>query len=191
MVIDEIDALVKLPEWREPLRQLFGWAMNENSSLVLFGIGNTTDLLDHVSQLMGQSSHIPENLVFEPYKNASLVAILTERVKYCNVWDAMAIRYLASSVAAASGDVRTALGLMKYSIYEICSVRFYGLCSRLLSNCMQNWDQETMPKIGYRETMVLCNATLKSSLQNVVPGLPRLAKVFDVAYLKSFYPFSW
>lgn len=122
IVLDEIDHL--LTRDQEVLYKLFEWAAIPSSRLILIGIANALDLTDRFMPRLRARNVEPQLLHFNPYNVDEIITILKSRAKEAEgiMGDASitiqpaAIELCARKVAAASGDLRTALDIIRQAI---------------------------------------------------------------------------
>ena len=104
VVVDEIDSLIGVAF--DAVSQLFHLANDLTSGFCLVGIANAIDLPQRA--LDASPTRV---VVFEPYDFKTLMAILEDRIKGPNLFDAQAIELCARKVAAGTGDARKTLDI--------------------------------------------------------------------------------
>jgi Cdc6-like AAA superfamily ATPase len=118
VVLDELDQLVSRQQ--AILYYLFELAARPGSRLVLIGVANALDLIDHSLPRLDAKGAAPTLLKFNPYSHDELSSIIQQRLEPIEATlgttliDRMAVTFAAKKVAAASGDARRAL--------EVCRV---------------------------------------------------------------------
>lgn len=135
LLVDELDALMNRKQ--DVLYNLFDWAIQPKSGLIITGIANTMDLTERfirkVSSRMGQT-----RIIYESYKNNQLLQILNSRIGDIKSISEDAIKFCCAKVASYSGDAR----------------RVFQVCRRAVQLCLsQNENQVTMTHImsAYRQ----------------------------------------
>ncbi|KOO33990.1 cell division control protein 6-like protein [Chrysochromulina tobinii] len=97
------------------LYYLFELAARPGSRLVLIGVANALDLIDHSLPRLDAKGAAPTLLKFNPYSHDELSSIIQQRLEPIEATlgttlvDRMAVTFAAKKVAAASGDARRAL----------------------------------------------------------------------------------
>eukprot|EP00826_Nyctotherus_ovalis_P011229 TRINITY_DN12935_c0_g1_i11.p1 TRINITY_DN12935_c0_g1~~TRINITY_DN12935_c0_g1_i11.p1 ORF type:complete len:686 (-),score=206.29 TRINITY_DN12935_c0_g1_i11:55-2079(-) len=119
ILIDELDGL--FTKKQDLLYNLFDWPSYAQARLVMIGIANTMNLPE---ELQGKiASRIGcKRLVYEPYNKDQIQTILDTRVSRMGLFEADAVRYISSKVAALSGDMRRCLQIAKRSIEVVRKV---------------------------------------------------------------------
>jgi cell division control protein 6 len=122
VVLDEVDCLVDLD--LALLYNLFEWALEPESSLVLIGIANALDLTDRLLPRLKTRNLKPDLLPFMPYTAAQISEVLTaklkslvgEESKSIPFLQPAAIQFCAKKVAAQTGDLRKAFDICQRAI---------------------------------------------------------------------------
>ena len=116
VIVDEVDQLANKDN--DVLYKLFEWPSLPRSSVVLVGIANALDLTDRILPMLKCRGCAPQLLNFPPYTPIQLRNILIHRVSTvpgaAGVLDSTAISLCAAKVAAAGGDLRSALGILRF-----------------------------------------------------------------------------
>ena len=111
--MDELDYL--LTRQQKVIYNIFDWPTKSNAKLVVIGIANTMDLperlLPRVASRMGTT-----RVVFKAYQKNQLIQIIKHRLEETKVFSDDAIGFCAMSVAAVSGDCRTALQICRRAV---------------------------------------------------------------------------
>ncbi|KAI7869019.1 P-loop containing nucleoside triphosphate hydrolase protein [Spinellus fusiger] len=134
VVLDEIDHLITKDQ--DVLYKIFEWASVPSSRLVLIGIANALDLTDRILPRLRAKNCEPQLLNFNPYKVEEITSIIKDRL-YSLVeneenpfgpaptpnentplplMQPVAVELCARKVAAAMGDLRTALDVCRQAI---------------------------------------------------------------------------
>ncbi|KYM93090.1 Cell division control protein 6 like protein [Atta colombica] len=115
LVLDEIDQLESKKQ--SVLYSIFEWPSKPNSKLILIGIANSLDLTDRIlPRLQARCELKPMLMHFAPYSKQQIFDIISTRLNEANainVFTPPAIQFLASKVAAISGDIRKALDISR------------------------------------------------------------------------------
>ena len=115
LVLDEIDQLESKKQF--VLYSIFEWPSKPNSKLILIGIANSLDLTDRIlPRLQARCELKPVLMHFAPYSKQQIFDIISTRLNEANainVFTPPAIQFLASKVAAISGDIRKALDISR------------------------------------------------------------------------------
>lgn len=158
VLVDELDALMNRKQ--DVLYNLFDWAIQPNSGLVITGIANTMDLTERfirkVSSRMGQT-----RIIYESYKNAQLLQILKSRIGDIKSISEDAIKFCCAKVASYSGDAR----------------RVFQVCRRAVQICLsQNESLVTITHImsAYRQLFT-------SPFTLAISSLPKYLKLFLIS----------
>uniref|UniRef100_A0A914VXB6 Origin recognition complex subunit 1 n=1 Tax=Plectus sambesii TaxID=2011161 RepID=A0A914VXB6_9BILA len=114
LLVDEMDLLCTRRQ--EILYDIFNWATMSESRLVVLAIANTLDLperiLTHrVSSRLGMSRQC-----FRPYSFQQIESILHDRLANSAAVENDAVEFVSRKVAAVTGDLRTALDIVRRSI---------------------------------------------------------------------------
>jgi len=122
VTLDEIDYLLDVDITL--LYNLFEWALDPSTSLVLVGIANALDLTDRFLPRLKTRGLKPQLLPFMPYSAPQIASVLTAKLKslilqpstvvtaeYVPFLHPTAIMFLSKKVAAQSGDLRKAFSL--------------------------------------------------------------------------------
>ena len=112
VVLDECDQL--LTKQQELLYRMFSWAADAEVNLCLVGIANGIDFPQRCLQRLGEAGGTPMTMVFRPYGFEQLQSILAART--FGVAHPMAITMCARKCAAATGDARLALDVMRVAV---------------------------------------------------------------------------
>ncbi|KAG5344014.1 CDC6 protein, partial [Acromyrmex charruanus] len=122
LVLDEIDQLESKKQ--SVLYSIFEWPSKPNSKLILIGIANSLDLTDRIlPRLQARCELKPALMHFAPYSKQQIFNIISTRLNEANatnVFTPPAIQFLASKVAAISGDIRKALDISR-RVIELAS----------------------------------------------------------------------
>ncbi|KYN34022.1 Cell division control protein 6 like protein [Trachymyrmex septentrionalis] len=122
LVLDEIDQLESKKQ--SVLYSIFEWPSKPNSKLILIGIANSLDLTDRIlPRLQARCELKPVLMHFAPYSKQQIFDIISTRLNEANatnVFTPPAIQFLASKVAAISGDIRKALDISR-RVIELAS----------------------------------------------------------------------
>lgn len=120
------------------------------------------------------TSQSPRELVFSPYKEADILAILEQRLGK-NVVDLKALQLISRRIAASSGDVRRALEITSKAV---------GNCSSLLSEeklkmAVEDGENKEciLPLVKLPHMMRAIREGMPTSHIEIIVGLPQAAKV--------------
>jgi Cdc6-like AAA superfamily ATPase len=189
LVIDEIDLLVSSDKSENFLSTLLGWASNEQMTFGIIGISNSVDNskarrlhnLGVVSTSFTSSiqrpffatdwnvscysiSQFKDKVVFQTYDKDELVNIVQSRIGSIIV-DSKVIEFIASKVAATSGDARKVLEMTSKAIDK---------CIEKMPKTRRDTNEEgTIVKLPFAMMAIRENITKYADLIN---GLPLMAK---------------
>ncbi|KAI7885748.1 cell division control protein Cdc6 [Lichtheimia hyalospora FSU 10163] len=125
VILDEIDQLKTKDQ--DVLYKIFEWASSSSSRLVLIGIANALDMTDRLLPRLRAKNCEPELLNFNPYQVAEISAIIKDRLYSLDpnskpgssplpLMQPPAVELCARKVAAAMGDLRTALDVCRQAV---------------------------------------------------------------------------
>jgi len=113
LLVDELDCV--LTRKQEVIYNLFEWPTRKHARLVVLGIANTMDLPQRLTPRVSSRLGL-KRIVFKAYTREQLVTIVQARLRDVSVFDADAVKYCSSGVAAVSGDCRTMLQICRRSL---------------------------------------------------------------------------
>ncbi|KAJ8662543.1 hypothetical protein O0I10_001504 [Lichtheimia ornata] len=125
VILDEIDQLATKDQ--DVLYKIFEWATSASSRLVLIGIANALDMTDRLLPRLRAKNCEPQLLNFNPYQVAEISAIIKDRLYSLDpnskpgssplpLMQPPAVELCARKVAAAMGDLRTALDVCRQAV---------------------------------------------------------------------------
>jgi origin recognition complex subunit 1 len=106
LLLDELDYLVTRTQ--SVIYNLFEWASSAHAPLVVIGISNTMDLPERLLPRVHSRLGI-RRINFLPYSHSEIEAIIRDRLRDLDAFEAKAVELCARKVAAVSGDMRRAL----------------------------------------------------------------------------------
>mmetsp|Transcript_10613 Transcript_10613/g.19142 ORF Transcript_10613/g.19142 Transcript_10613/m.19142 type:complete len:455 (-) Transcript_10613:343-1707(-) len=112
VVLDEVDFLVV----KNPLvlHSIFELSKESKNRMAIVSIANALDLPQKLLPWLTVSSSMPHILPFEPYSSFELNAIVEQRLEDIpNTIDSASILLCVRSIAASTGDIRTALEVLR------------------------------------------------------------------------------
>ncbi|CEO98362.1 ORC1/DEAH AAA+ ATPase domain-containing protein [Plasmodiophora brassicae] len=165
VVIDEIDGL--LSSTADALYRLFQWAHAPESTLILIGIANTSQVTDRYLPRLAQHDIHPQRLTFKAYSPAELTCILRERVPL-PIFDTHAADLLARKVAgSAAGDARKFLDLCRKAISAASSTRDdcirVATVSRVLNGAFESRHVTIIRGLPTHQKITLCMLALMTT----------------------------
>ncbi|KAI5003727.1 hypothetical protein ZWY2020_030887 [Hordeum vulgare] len=116
VVVDEMDYLITRD--RAVLHDLFMLTTLQFSRCILIGIANAIDLADRFLPKLESLNCKPLVITFRAYSKDQISNIINHRLKVLeyDVFEPMAIEFCARKVAAATGDMRKALGVCRSAV---------------------------------------------------------------------------
>ena len=125
VTLDEIDHLLTLD--LSLLYNLFEWALDPKSSLIMIGIANALDFTDRFLPRLKARGLKPRLLPFLPYTAPQIASVITGRLTTLRPADApdaaftpfvhpSAIQFTAKKVAAQTGDLRKAFDMVRRAL---------------------------------------------------------------------------
>ncbi|KAF7038652.1 hypothetical protein CFC21_048808 [Triticum aestivum] len=116
VVVDEMDYLITRD--RAVLHDLFMLTTLQFSRCILIGIANAVDLADRFLPKLESLNCKPLVITFRAYSKDQISNIINHRLKVLeyDVFEPMAIEFCARKVAAATGDMRKALGVCRSAV---------------------------------------------------------------------------
>ncbi|CDS05551.1 hypothetical protein LRAMOSA08079 [Lichtheimia ramosa] len=125
VILDEIDQLATKDQ--DVLYKIFEWATSPSSRLVLIGIANALDMTDRLLPRLRAKNCEPQLLNFNPYQVTEISAIIKDRLYSLDpnstpgssplpLMQPPAVELCARKVAAAMGDLRTALDVCRQAV---------------------------------------------------------------------------
>uniref|UniRef100_A0A7S0T720 AAA+ ATPase domain-containing protein n=1 Tax=Erythrolobus madagascarensis TaxID=708628 RepID=A0A7S0T720_9RHOD len=131
-----LHALFELPNLLHTSLKRCGLSSKSGARLSIVGIANTLDLPDHLHPWLRASGSMPELVPFGPYSANALTEILSQRLWAASKLphscprqnqdhqiDSVAVQLCANSVAAATGDARVALDVLRTACLEAAGAR--------------------------------------------------------------------
>lgn len=123
MILDEMDDLSDVPLGKKALGQLFKWASDPMSRIILLGIGNdlvanSSNNFQSLNVDMGsaeptKSAEGPAVMRFGAYKADDIEAILKDRLGKTGVYGPPVLKFISVQTERMGGDLRTALTLCR------------------------------------------------------------------------------
>ncbi|VDL84258.1 unnamed protein product, partial [Nippostrongylus brasiliensis] len=112
LILDEIDHLVS--KTNSFLYAAFQWPFSVNNKLTVIGVANSIDLTERLLPKL-KLAEPPKTLVFGPYSKENIAQILKNKISddATLAMDAAALELCSRKVAAMTGDLRTALHIVK------------------------------------------------------------------------------
>ncbi|PIO67825.1 hypothetical protein TELCIR_10416 [Teladorsagia circumcincta] len=159
LILDEVDHLTS--KTNSFLYAAFQWPQTITNKLIVIGVANSIDLTERLlpKLRLGQP---PETLVFAPYSKDDIALILKSSMaeESEGAMDTAAVELCSRKVAAMTGDLRTALHVMKQT---------------------RNAHEPSTPR-GCREVLGVLNGVYSSPLARArLPLQPRLLLAVAVA----------
>ncbi|PIO62683.1 ATPase, AAA family [Teladorsagia circumcincta] len=159
LILDEVDHLTS--KTNSFLYAAFQWPQTITNKLIVIGVANSIDLTERLlpKLRLGQP---PETLVFAPYTKDDIAQILKSSMaeESEGAMDTAAVELCSRKVAAMTGDLRTALHVMKQT---------------------RNAHEPSTPR-GCREVLGVLNGVYSSPLARArLPLQPRLLLAVAVA----------
>ncbi|KAK6023819.1 ATPase, AAA family [Ostertagia ostertagi] len=159
LILDEVDHLTS--KTNSFLYAAFQWPQTITNKLIVIGVANSIDLTERLlpKLRLGQP---PETLVFAPYTKEDIAQILKSSMaeESEGAMDTAAVELCSRKVAAMTGDLRTALHVMKQT---------------------RNAHEPSTPR-GCREVLGVLNGVYSSPLARArLPLQPRLLLAVAVA----------
>jgi cell division control protein 6 len=122
VTLDEVDHLLELDI--DLLYNIFDWALQKSSGLVLVGIANALDFTDRFLPRLKARGLKPHLLPFLPYSAAQISSVITSKLKALLPTGSeqlpfihpTAIMFLSKKVASQSGDLRKAFDICRRAI---------------------------------------------------------------------------
>lgn len=116
VIVDEMDYLITRD--RAVLHDLFMLTTQQFSRCILIGIANAIDLADRFLPKLESLNCKPLVVTFRAYSKDQISNIINHRLKVLeyNVFEPLALEFCARKVAAASGDMRKALGVCRSAV---------------------------------------------------------------------------
>ncbi|KAL5223388.1 hypothetical protein ABZP36_028101 [Zizania latifolia] len=116
VIVDEMDYLITRD--RAVLHDLFMLTTYQFSRCILIGIANAIDLADRFLPKLESLNCKPLVVTFRAYSKDQISDIIKHRLKVLeyDVFEPMALEFCARKVAAASGDMRKALGACRSAV---------------------------------------------------------------------------
>uniref|UniRef100_A0ACD5WE36 Uncharacterized protein n=2 Tax=Avena sativa TaxID=4498 RepID=A0ACD5WE36_AVESA len=116
VVVDEMDYLITRD--RAVLHDLFMLTTHQFSRCILIGIANAIDLAYRFLPKLESLNCKPDVITFRAYSKDQISNIINHRLKVLeyDVFEPLAIEFCARKVAAASGDMRKALGVCRSAV---------------------------------------------------------------------------
>lgn len=168
VIVDEIDALLESGQ-ATVLYSLFGWPKQYNSTLIVIGISNEIELTNLFLPRLSHRNSSPELLVFDPYTEKQLSAILEHRIAMCAqsgdddedcLIERNAMTLITKKVASVSGDIRKGL--------EICRKAF----RKLAEKAAESSDSNQAIRVRFLDVMSVVRSFFASPFVEVVCSLP-------------------
>ncbi|ONM36344.1 cell division control protein 6 homolog isoform X1 [Zea mays] len=124
VIVDEIDYLITRD--RAVLHDLFMLTTCPFSRCILIGIANAIDLADRFLPKLESLNCKPLVVTFRAYSKDQISDIVKHRLKVLeyDVFEPLALEFCARKVAAASGDMRKALGVCRSAV-EVLEARLH------------------------------------------------------------------
>lgn len=113
LLIDELDCLITKDQ--SVLFNLFEWPQRRRANLIVLSVANTLDLpemfMARISSRIGNT-----RLVFSPYSSLEIRDIILQRVAKAEIFDSVAINFIAKKVALISSDIRKTLNICRQAV---------------------------------------------------------------------------
>ncbi|XP_073009880.1 cell division control protein 6 homolog [Typha latifolia] len=174
IIVDEIDYLVTKD--RAVLHDLFMLTTFPFSRCILIGIANAIDLADRFLPKLESLNCKPIVVTFRAYSKDQILKIIQERLMVLgyNVFQPLALEFCARKVAAASGDMRRALGVCRSAI-------------EVLEAELRNASQEQEVDIVTFDHMdIALSKAFKSAVVDIILALPQHQQIILCATVKLF-----
>ncbi|CAL4996388.1 unnamed protein product [Urochloa decumbens] len=122
VIVDEMDYLITRD--RAVLHDLFMLTTCPHSRCILIGIANAIDLADRFLPKLESLNCKPLVVTFRAYSKDQISDIIKHRLKVLeyDVFEPLALEFCARKVAAATGDMRKALGVCRSAV-EVLEAR--------------------------------------------------------------------
>lgn len=167
LVVDEMDYLITKD--RAVLHDLFMLTTFPFSRCILLGIANSIDLADRFLPKLESLNCKPSIVTFRAYSKEQILKILQQRLVVLgyDVFQPSALEFCARKVAAASGDMRRALGVCRSAVevleaelrdakQEFATVRFDHM-DIALSKAFKSAVVDTIQSLPQHQQIVLCS----------------------------------
>ncbi|GAB2285745.1 AAA ATPase [Dionaea muscipula] len=197
LIIDELDYLITKD--RTVLHELFMLTTLPFSRCILIGIANAIDLANRFLPRLESLNCKPTVLTFRAYSKDQILRILQDRLMAFpfTLFQPQALELCARKVAAASGDMRKALGICRNAIEMLeAEVKQATISEHLLSTRDESFtDQSVSISHSVKETnsvqvhhMALAlSKAFRSPIVETIQSLPQHQQIFLCSAIKLFY----
>ncbi|ONK76820.1 uncharacterized protein A4U43_C02F170 [Asparagus officinalis] len=172
LVIDEMDYLITRD--RSVLHDLFMLTTFPFSRCILVGIANAIDLADRFLPKLESLNCKPSIITFRAYSADQILKILQQRLMVLgyDVFQPSALEFCARKVAAASGDMRRALGVCRSAI-------------ELLEAELRDTKKE-FNLVGFNHMELALSKAFKSAVVDTIQSLPQHQQIILCSLVKLF-----
>ncbi|XP_020102054.1 cell division control protein 6 homolog [Ananas comosus] len=178
IVVDEMDYLITKD--RAVLHNLFMLTTFPFSRCILIGIANAIDLADRFLPKLESLNCKPLVITFHAYLKDQILKIIQQRLMVLgyDVFQPLALEFCARKVAAASGDMRRALGVCRSAIEvleeELRDPSKQGQCNIVTFDHMD----------------IAISKAFKSTVINTIHSLPQHQQIILCALVNFFQQFK-
>ncbi|XP_020098207.1 cell division control protein 6 homolog [Ananas comosus] len=168
IVVDEMDYLITKD--RAVLHDLFMLTTFPFSQCILIGIANAIDLADRFLPKLESLNCKPLVINFRAYSKDQILKIIQQRLMVLgyDVFQPLALEFCARKVAAASGDMRRALGVCRSAIEVLeeelrdplkqgqCNIVTFDHMDIALSKAFKSAVVDTIHSLPQHQQIILC-----------------------------------
>ncbi|XP_076910681.1 cell division control protein 6 homolog B-like [Bidens hawaiensis] len=175
VIADELDYLITKD--RVVLHDLFMLTILPFSEVILIGIANAIDLADRLLPKLHSLNCKPIVVSFRAYSMDQIMIILKQRLMALpyTVFQPQALELCARKVAAASGDMRKALGICRGAIEMLESELRESLCTSTLTS---------MVRVDHMA--IALSKAYKSPIVDTIQSLPQHQQIVLCSAVKRF-----
>ncbi|PUZ53884.1 hypothetical protein GQ55_5G086100 [Panicum hallii var. hallii] len=172
VIVDEMDYLITRD--RAVLHDLFMLTTFPYSRCILIGIANAIDLADRFLPKLESLNCKPLVVTFRAYSKDQISDIIKHRLKVLeyDVFEPLALEFCARKVAAATGDMRKALGVCRSAV-EVLEAR------------LQDSDQE-LGIVTFDHMDIALSKAFKSAVVDSILCLPQHQQMVLCALANTF-----
>eukprot|EP01080_Neovahlkampfia_damariscottae_P003033 gene3033-5043_t len=139
LILDEIERLLQKQKKNDVLENLFSWSSDENSSLILIGIANMSDLSSKIGmKFFNEDIH---HVSFLPYSSKQFELILKERLNSSGIehmFDGAAVKFIARKLES-EGDARKLLDVSKKAVDLLLSGKIEKVTMKTVNEIFKNY----------------------------------------------------
>ncbi|XP_029124145.1 cell division control protein 6 homolog [Elaeis guineensis] len=174
IIVDEMDYLITKD--CAVLHNLFMLTTFPFSRCILIGIANAIDLADRFLPKLESLNCKPLVITFRAYSKDQILKILHQRlmVLQFDVFQPLALEFCARKVAAASGDMRRALGVCRSAV-EVLEAQ--------LRDATRNQDTDI---VMFDHMDIALSKAFKSAVVDTIQALPQHQQVILCSLVKLF-----